>query len=112
MSTFRINRISEDVKRELFNIMLSLKDPRIQSSLISILRVEVTRDLSFATVYISSLDGKDLALKAVEGLDSAKGFIKREIGKNLNLRKVPEFIFKASDSIEYGFKINETLKKL
>lgn len=111
MPSFRVNRISQDIKKELADIMRQLKDPRI-TGLVSILRVEVTNDLSFANVTISSLDGLENAQKAVEGFKSAKGFIRREIGKRLKLRKMPEFIFEASDSIAYSQHIDETLKKL
>jgi len=112
MANFRINRISEDVKRQLVSIISQLKDPRVNESIISVLRVDVTNDLSYATVYVTSLDGMKMAEKAVEGLNSAKGFIKREIGKNLEIRKIPELIFKASNSIEYSSYISETLKGL
>lgn len=111
MPSFRVNRISQDVKKELADIIPTLKDPRI-TGLVSVLRVEVTSDLSFANVDITSLDGYEGAKKAVEGLNSAKGFIRREIGKRLKLRKMPEFLFNATDSIEYSQHINETLKKL
>lgn len=111
MPSFRTDRISQDVKKELADIQRQLKDPRI-TGLVSILRVEVTNDLSFANVYVSSLDGMEGAEKAVEGFKSAKGFIRREIGKRLKLRKMPEFIFIPSDSIEYSQHIDETLRKL
>lgn len=112
MANFKINRVSEDVKRQLVTIIPNLKDPRINESMISVVRVDVTNDLSFATVYVTSLDGLDMAKKAVEGLTSAKGFIKRELSKHLEIRKIPELIFKASDSIEYSSYISETLKDL
>lgn len=112
MSNFKINRISEDIKRNLVGIISELKDPRINKSIISILRIDLTNDLSYATIYITSLDGINVAKEAVEGLTNAKGFIKRELSKNLEIRKMPELIFKASDSIEYSSYINETLKEL
>lgn len=112
MSNFKINRISEDIKRNLVGIISELKDPRINKSIISILRIDLTNDLSYATIYITSLDGINVAKEAVEGLTNAKGFIKRELSKSLEIRKMPELIFKASDSIEYSSYINETLKEL
>ena len=112
MATFRINRISGDVQKELIEAMKHIKDPRVSASLISIVRVDVTNDLSFANVYVSSLDGIESAKKAIEGLNSAKGFIKREISKKIKLRKVPEFIFIPNDSIEYSANISEMLRKL
>lgn len=111
MASFRVSRISQDVKKELAQLITTLKDPRI-TGLVSVLRVEVTSDLSFANVDITSLEGIDGAKRAVEGLVSAKGFIRREIGKRLKLRKMPEFLFRATDSIAYSQHINDTLKKL
>ena len=111
MSGHHIDRINEDIRRELTDILRGLKDPRI-SGLISIVRVELARDLSFAKVYVSSMDGLDAAKRAVEGLKSASGFIRREINLRLSLRRSPQFIFVATDSIEYGVDIAGILNKL
>ena len=67
MPSFRLDRTSEDVKRELTDIMRTLKDPRI-NGLLSILKVDLSKDLSLCRVYVSSLDGVDAAKSAVEGL--------------------------------------------
>ena len=75
MSSFRVNRISEDVKKELVDIIRVLKDPRIKHGVISIVKAEVTSDLSYATVYVSSLDGIEDAREAVKGFESAAGYI-------------------------------------
>ena len=109
MSSFRVNRISEDVKKELVDIIRVLKDPRIKHGVISIVKAEVTSDLSYATVYVSSLDGIEDAKEAVKGFESAAGYIRREIGNRLRLRRTPEFRFVADDSIAYS---SEIFKKL
>ena len=109
MSSFRVNRISEDVKKELVDIIRVLKDPRIKHGVISIVKAEVTSDLSYATVYVSSLDGIEDAREAVKGFESAAGYIRREIGNLLRLRRTPEFRFVADDSIAYS---SEIFKKL
>lgn len=70
MPSFRLDRTSEDIKRELTDIMRTLKDPRI-NGLLSILKVDLSKDLSLCRVYISSLDGIDAAVSAVKGLNSA-----------------------------------------
>ena len=78
----------------------------------SIVRVEVTNDLSYCTVQISAIEGLDRAKEAVKGLKSASGFIRRELGHRLKLRHVPELIFNATDSIEYSAHISRILNDL
>ena len=112
MPSYRVNRISEDVKKELVDVMRRLKDPRIKQGLISIVKVDVTSDLSSATVYVSSLEGKDSAAEAVEGFRSAAGLIRREITHRLKLRRAPEFRFVADDSIEHSTHIFKMLDDL
>lgn len=70
MAGYRIDRVSEDIKREIIAIMRELKDPRIQGML-TVVRVEVSSDLSFAKVYVSAMEGLETARLAVKGLTSA-----------------------------------------
>lgn len=111
MAGHKLGRVTEDIKRELTAIFRELKDPRVRG-LISIVRVDVTNDLSYCTVYISAMEGMDQAKKAVAGLKSAAGFIRHELGSRLSLRKIPEIIFKATDSIEYSANISRILNDL
>ncbi len=111
MASHRMGRTTEDIKRELTAIFRDLKDPRIQG-LISIVRVEVTSDLSYCTVYVSAMEGIERAKQAVTGLKSATGFIRHELGERLELRHVPALIFKATDSIEYSANITRVLNDL
>lgn len=112
MSGHKLGRTTEDIKRELTAIFRELKDPRINSCFLSIVRVEVTNDLSYCTVYVSALEGMDQAKNAVKGLKSASGFIRRELGLRLRLRHVPELIFTPTDSIEYSAEISRILNSL
>lgn len=90
MPSHRMGRTTEDIRRELSAILREVKDPRVQGNgMISIVRVEVTNDLSYCTVYISSMTGMEHAQNAVKGLKSAAGFIRRELGHQLKLRHVP-----------------------
>lgn len=109
MSGHRLERTTEDIKRELTAIFRELKDPRVQNVFLSIVRVEVTNDLSYCTVQVSAIEGLDKAKEAVKGLKSAAGFIRRELGHRLKLRHVPELIFNATDSIEYSANISRIL---
>ena len=111
MAGHRLGRITEDIKRELTAIFRKLKDPRVQG-LISIVRVEVSGDLSYCTVYISAMEGLEHAKDAVAGLKSASGFIRHELGSRLPLRKVPELSFRATDSIEYSANISRIIDEL
>ncbi len=112
MASHRIERTTEDIKRELTAIFRELKDPRVAQSFLSIVRVEVTNDLSYCTVQVSAIEGLDRAKEAVKGLKSAAGFIRRELGHRLKLRHVPELIFNATDSIEYSANISRILNSL
>ncbi len=112
MPSYKIDRVTEDVRRELSAILREVKDPRVKGCLLSIVRVEVTSDLSYCTVYVSTVEGMDRTKEAVKGLKSAAGYIRRELGKSLSLRHVPEMIFKATDSIEYGAHISKVLSDL
>lgn len=102
----RTERVSEEIKRELVPIIRSLKDPRIPE-FTSVVSVDVTRDFKYAKVYVSVMGGNKNA--AVEGLNSAKGFIRREIGRQLTIRYIPEFTFVLDTSIEYGAHIAQVL---
>ena len=112
MPSHKLGRTTEDIRRELSALLRELKDPRTQNMLLSIVRVEVTNDLSYCTVYVSAMEGLDRAETAVQGLKSASGFLRRELGRRLQLRHVPELIFKATDSIAYGANISRILHDL
>lgn len=112
MPSYKIDRVTEDVKRELSAILREVKDPRVKDCFLSIVRVEVTSDLSYCTVYVSTMEGMEQTKTAVKGLKSAAGYIRRELGRRLSLRHVPEMIFKPTDSIEYGAHISKLLNDL
>ena len=109
MSSYRMDRTSEDIKRELSMMLRELKDPRI-SPLLSIVRVEVSGDLSHCKVNVSAIEGFEKTKESVEGLKSAAGFIRRELTNRLHLRKCPEMRFIADDSIEHSAQINKLIR--
>ncbi|MGN0453497.1 MAG: 30S ribosome-binding factor RbfA [Ruminococcus sp.] len=112
MANHKLSRTTEDIKRELTAIFRELKDPRVQDAFLSIIRVEVTNDLSYCTVYVSAIEGMEKAQSAVKGLKNAAGFIRSELAHRLSIRHVPALIFKATDSIEYSAFISKTLHDL
>lgn len=105
----RIDRISAEVTRELDGIIRDeLNDPRISGTW-SILRAEVTRDLRYCKVRISMLE-EDKRKGMMAALKSAAGFIRRSLGKRVDLRYVPELLFELDTNIEYAAKIDKILK--
>lgn len=112
MNNKRINRISEEVKKVVSTLLYNgLKDPRIKP-MTSITKVEVTRDLSFAKIYASVLGDDNEKKETIEGLNSAKGFIRKEIGSKIDLRYIPEPIFYLDESIEHGIHMSNLIDKL
>lgn len=105
MAGYRTSRVAEDIKREIVAVIRELKDPRVKDKILTVVRVDVSSDLSYAKVYVSSMNGIDDAKEAVKGLKSASGLIRHEIGSALRLRKTPEFSFVADDSVEHGMEI-------
>ena len=108
MSYQRIDRISEEVRREVDAIIREeLGDPRIGGTF-SITRAEVTGDLRYAKIYVSVLED-DRRAELLEALKSAKGFIRRSLGKRMIIRYSPELIFISDKNIEYGVHIAKVL---
>ena len=108
MSGNRMGRINEEIQRELSALIPTVKDPRV-TGLISVTAVDTTADLKYAKVYISVLDRSDRA-QVLKGLKSAAGYLRRELGRSLNLRYTPELTFVRDDSINKGAHILEMLR--
>ena len=117
---YRQGRLGEEIRKVISEMLLrEIKDPRLSSGMISISDVDVTSDGSYATCYVTVLTaGKDEEAKreeeeqVIEGLKSAKGLIKKEIGRQIKLRHIPELLFKIDTSMEYGRHISEVINKL
>lgn len=99
MANVKALRACEDIKRELADIFHSVKDPRV-TGFLTVVKVDLANDFSYAKVYVSSFDGLESAQTAVKGLNSAAGFIRRELNIRLKLHKSPELKFIADNSIE------------
>ena len=111
MASNRIGRINEEIQKELASLIRNLKDPRVQDTMISITRVEATPDLRYAKVYASFLQ-EEKAADAMKGLKSAAGFLRRELGRALQLRYTPELVWEQDDSIVYGAKMLKLINSL
>jgi len=106
-----MERVKEDIRRELSAIMRSIKDPRL-SPMTSVVAVEVTKDMKYAKVYVSIMGSEEEKSSSLEALKNATGFIKRELGQRLSLRGVPHPSFVIDRSIDYGAHINELIAKI
>ena len=111
MASNRIGRINEELQRELSSLIRTLKDPRVQQSMVSVTKVEATGDLRYAKVYISVLD-KDKSKETLKGLKSAGGFLRGEIVSSRRQRYTTELFFEVDDSIAYGAHMYDLLRSL
>jgi ribosome-binding factor A len=108
----RPERVAHLMRREVADILENrLRDPRL-GSMVSITDVEVTQDLSFARVYVSTLETGPERERLLEALNSAAGFVRHELRPRLGLREVPEVRFVLDESIERGARVDEILRKL
>ena len=108
MASNRIGRINDEIRRELSDILRTVKDPRVSQAMVTITHVDTTSDLRYARIYVTALDRtgeKDL----MRGLKSASGFLRRELGSRLNLRYTPELQFFSDESIAHGAHILDML---
>ena len=105
MSSNRINRINEEIQKELSALLRTVKDPRVQDTMISITRVETTPDLRYTKVYVSFLQ-EERVKDAMAGLKSAAGYLRRQ------LRYSPEIVWSEDDSITYGARMLKLINSL
>ena len=113
---YRQGRLGEEIRKITSELLLrEIKDPRL-SGMVSISEVEVTADGSYATLYVSifgdDANNAEQQENVLAALKSAKGLIKKEIGRQVKLRHIPELIFKPDNSLEYGRHISSILNKL
>ena len=111
MANNRIDRIKEEVLRELAAIIRTLKDPRIPS-MTSVVAVDVTKDLKYAKAHISVMGSEEEKAAALAALKNASGYIRREVSARLNLRITPDFTFVLDRSVDYGMHINDLISKI
>jgi len=109
---YRQGRLGEEIRKIISSLLLrEIKDPRL-SGIVSISAVDVTTDGSYATVYISVLGATEETESALAAFKSAKGLFRREIGRQVKLKHVPELLFKADDSMDYGRHISQIIENL
>lgn len=109
MAGYKLDRVTSDVRLALSELLREVKDPRV-SKLLSIVKLNISGDMSYATVYVSAIEGSEKTAKSVKILNkSACGFLRGELGRRLKLRKVPELKFVADNSIENSARISRII---
>ena len=111
MSSNRIERINDEIRRELSELLRSVKDPRVQKTMVSVTRVDTTSDLRYAKIYVSFYD-KEQSKEVLKGLKAAGGYLRHELANRLSLRHTPELVWTEDHSITYGARILDILSTL
>lgn len=112
MANHNLQRLSEDVKREISVAMQEIKNSRVAGGIVSVSHLEITSDLSYCKIYISCHGGKEKTDEAVECLKGAAGFFKRRINARIKMRKMPELIFLPDNSLDYYDHISKIIDNL
>jgi ribosome-binding factor A len=108
VAKIRVSRVGEQIKKELSLILQTeFKDPRL--GFITVTGVDVTNDLSYATVYLSVLGDESKKEDTWKALAKGNGFLRTELGRRIRFRHTPELIFKFDSSVEYGNRIDRLL---
>ena len=107
----RLNRIDEELKKELSNIIsYELENSKI-TGMISVTKVKTTPDLRYSKVYVSILNSKNKK-ETLLGIKQASGYIRSKIATRINLRITPELVFELDESLEYGAKIDSIIESI
>ncbi len=109
MAGYKNERINSDIKIALSEVLREIKDPRV-SPMLSIVKVSVTGDLSYATVYVSAIEGSEKTAESVKALRGAAGFIRTSLSARLKLRRIPQLQFVADNSIEKSAQISRIIE--
>ena len=112
-NSIKNTRINAEVQRELSEIIRTeVKDPRLAAAMVSVVSVEVTPDLKYCKAYISVLGDEKAQADTLKGLQSAEGYIRRELARTINMRNTPEIRFIVDQSIEYGVNISKIIDEV
>lgn len=112
MANFNIQRLSEDIRREISSAVSGVKDPRVAGGFVTITRCELTNDMSYCKVWVACMGGTERTAKAVEGMTAAAGYFKKQIAGAIRMRKIPELIFQPDNSLEYSEHIEDIIAHL
>lgn len=110
MANLKLQRLEKNIEREIAKILL--EDIKSDIGFVTITGVSLTSDLSFAKVYYTVLGNDEKRESVQRQLEKSKGFIKTTLGSRVQMRKIPELIFVYDQSIDYGNKIEDIIKKI
>ena len=109
MPGYKLDRVISDIKLCLSELLREVKDPRV-SKLLSIIKIHLSGDMSYADIYVSAIEGAEATAESVKALNkSAAGYLRREMGARMKLRKVPQLKFIADNSIENSANIQRII---
>ncbi len=109
MPNHNLGRLTEDIKREISAAMPQLTDKRISEGFVTVTRVDLTSDLSYCKVMVSVMGGEEKTDEVISVLQKAEGFFKKRINARIKMRKMPEIIFIADNSLDYYEKIDKII---
>lgn len=109
-SPYRVERVRQLLRREISDIVMHLKDPRVR--MVTVVDTEITKDLRQATIYVSLIGTPEQQNEAVQALEKALGFIRREVAQRIDLRFVPEFRVAYDPTIERAARVMALLDRL
>ena len=112
MPNHNLGRLTEDIKREISAAIPQLTDKRISEGFVTVTHVDLTSDLSYCKVMVSVMGEKKKTDEVISVLQKAEGFFKRRINARIKMRKMPEIIFIADNSLDYYEKIDKIISKL
>ncbi|MGL4621101.1 30S ribosome-binding factor RbfA [Chroococcidiopsis sp.] len=109
----RVDRVAELIKREVSQMLLNgIKDDRVGVGMVSVTDVDVSGDLQHAKIYVSIYGSDDAREQTMAGLKSATGYVRRELGQRIRLRRTPEVVFHEDRSIERGTRVLSLINRL
>ena len=112
MANHNLGRLTEDIKREISSAMTQLTDKRISEGFVTVTHVDLTSDLSYCKVMASVMGDEEKTDEVIKVLQKAEGFFKKKINARIKMRKMPEIIFIADNSLDYYEKIDKIISKL
>ncbi|XHU95259.1 MAG: 30S ribosome-binding factor RbfA [cyanobacterium endosymbiont of Rhopalodia gibba] len=109
----RVSRVSSLIKREVSQMLLhDIKDDRVGTGIVSVTSVDVSGDLQYAKIFVSIYGSQEAQLETMAGLQSSAGFVRRELGQRMRLRRTPEVVFLQDLSLERGDKMVHLLNQI
>jgi ribosome-binding factor A len=109
----RVSKVAAQIQREVSQMLLSeIKDDRVGAGMVSVTNVDVSGDLQHAKIYVSIYGTEEAKAETMEGLEASKGFVRHELGQRMSLRRTPEIIFKADESLEKGDQILSLINQI